>query len=113
MKLIDRETLYEKLQSGEPFTLVMALGERAFQAAHIPGSRHFATIEDALDALDPAEEIVVYCSGPTCVASATAYWFLQSHGYENVSRFAGGLEAWVEAGYPLEGEQAELLAAAD
>jgi rhodanese-related sulfurtransferase len=32
-----------------------------------------------------------------------AYHFLIDQGFENVSRFSGGLSAWEEAGYPLEG----------
>jgi 3-mercaptopyruvate sulfurtransferase SseA len=106
MELIDRDTLHDKLQRGDDFNLVMALGENAFRAAHIPGSLHFATVEDALAHLDPEEETIVYCSGPTCMASATLYWFLESRGFKNLRRFAGGLQEWTAAGYPLEGEQA-------
>ena len=81
----------------------MVLGEWAYRAKRIPGSVHFDTIEESLEALDKEDDIVVYCSNPTCVASMAAYKVLTENGYENVRRYAGGLEGWEEAGYPLEG----------
>lgn len=110
MNLIDLETLREKLERGDDFRLVMVLGERAFHQAHIPGSTHFPDAERAFEELQPEDEIVVYCSGPSCMASSAAYWLLKDRGYENVQRFAGGLEAWSAAGYALEGEEAQRLA---
>ena len=104
MKLIDREELKRKLDRGDDFKLVMALGEWAYRAKRIPGSLHFATVEKGLQALDPDDDIVVYCSNPSCVASIAAYKMLTENGYRNVRRYAGGLEGWEEAGYPLEGE---------
>jgi rhodanese-related sulfurtransferase len=42
----------------------------------------------------------------SCVASVAAYKVLTENGYGNVRRYAGGLEDWEAAGYPLEGELA-------
>ena len=83
----------------------MTLHDFAFRAAHIPGSIHFHTIEEAYAGLDRDEEIVVYCSDFACVASQYAYRALLEHGYTNVRRYAGGLSDWNGAGLPLEGEQ--------
>jgi rhodanese-related sulfurtransferase len=66
-----------------------------------------STVEEALRALDPEDEIVLYDSGPACSASRMAFSILKSHGYERVRRYAGGLEAWAGAGYPLEGESVD------
>ena len=49
----------------------------------------------------PDDDIVVYNSGPNCVASRRAYRFLNAYGYEHVRCYAGRLEE--SAGYPLEG----------
>lgn len=103
IRTIDRDQLKEKIERGDGFRLVMALGDWAFQAKHIPGSIHFATVEEALDVLAKDEEIVVYCSDPACVASRFAYRSLVDNGYTNVTRYAGGLSDWEDAGYPLEG----------
>ena len=104
MRLISREELKQKLDRGDRFKLVMALGEGAYRAKHIPGSLHCDTPEAALHIVSPEDEIVVYCSGPDCIASVYAFQFLESRGFTHLYRFAGGLLEWEAAGYPLEGE---------
>jgi len=107
MKLISREELKEKLDRGDNFKLVMVLGDWAYRAKHIPGSLNISQIEDAGKSLNKGDEIVVYCSDEACVASRAAYQLLENRGYKNVRRYAGGLSAWEDAGYPLEGEMIE------
>ena len=85
----------------------MTLGECKNRTTHIPGSMRISTVQEALEALDPKDEIVLYDSGPPCPASRLAFRILKAHGYERVRRHAGGLEAWATAGYPLEGENVE------
>ena len=105
--LIDTKELKAKLDGGDNVTLVMTLGEWEYRITHIPGSMRVSTVQEALEALDPEDEIVLYDSGPSCPASRLALKFLKAHGYERVRRYAGGLEAWVGVGYPLEGESVE------
>ncbi len=107
MKLISREELKEKLDKKEDFKLLFTLGEWHYRAKHIPGSLHIETPEKAEEVLDKNDEIVVYCTNEKCVASMFAYKLFVKHGYKNVCRYAGGLEAWEEAGYPLEGEMVD------
>lgn len=89
------------------FRLVMALSEWAYQAKHIPGSLHFATFREALQRLSKEDEIVVYCSDTNCIGSRALGQLLERNGYQRVLHFAGGLEEWEQAGYPLEGEWIE------
>jgi rhodanese-related sulfurtransferase len=103
MNLIDREELKERLDNRDDIKLVMVLSEWAYHAKHIPGSLHFATTVEALKALDPDEEIVFYDSNPRCPASRMAGKLLDARGFKRVRRYAGGLEDWEDAGYPLEG----------
>ncbi|MBM4438270.1 MAG: rhodanese-like domain-containing protein [Actinobacteria bacterium] len=103
MRLIARDELKARLDRGDDFRLVNALGGWAHRAKHIPGSLNFATPEESLKVLKRDEDIVVYCSNPKCIASISAYLFLESHGYAKVTRYAGGIEDWDAAGYPLEG----------
>jgi rhodanese-related sulfurtransferase len=107
MDLISSEDLKAKIDRGDDFKLVMTLSQWAFQAKHIPGSINVTRPEQTTDLLDPSDEIVVYCSNPACTASQMAYHFLTSRGFENVRRYAGGVQDWEAAGYPLEGEMAE------
>ena len=104
MKLISRDELKRKLECKDNFKLVMALGTWEYRAKHIPGSLHFLTPEEALASLAHDDEIVVYCSSSSCIASVSAYEYLVRHGYKHVRRYAGGILDWEEAGYPLQGE---------
>jgi rhodanese-related sulfurtransferase len=106
MDSISREELKLRLGEHEDLKLVMVLGEWAYRAKHIPGSLHLDALEDVFDTLDPQDEIVVYDSTPECVASLQACKVLKYYGYTRVRRYAGGLEDWEAAGYPLEGERA-------
>ncbi len=105
--LIDTQELKAKLDRGEGFKVVMTLGEWEYRTTHIPGSMRESTVQEALEALDPEDEIVLYVSCPSCPASRMAFRILKDHGYERVRRYAGGLEEWATAGYPLEGESVE------
>ncbi len=105
--LINTGELKAKLDGGVNVTLVMTLGEWEYRTTHIPGSMRVSTVQEALEALDPEDEIVLYDSGPSCPASRMSLRILKDHGYERVRRYAGGLEAWATAGYPLEGESVE------
>jgi rhodanese-related sulfurtransferase len=102
--LIGCEELKEKLDRGDDFELVMVLGEWEYRAKRIPGSLRVSTPEEGFRALDLDTEIILYDSGPACPASRIACRFLEAHGYRRVRRYAGGLEEWESAGYPLEGE---------
>jgi rhodanese-related sulfurtransferase len=105
MDLIGTEELRERLDRGDDFKLVMTLGEWEYHAKHIPGSLLVTTVEEALQTLDPDDDIVLYDSGPNCPASRIACRVLKSRGYARVRRYAGGLMEWESAGYLLEGEQ--------
>jgi rhodanese-related sulfurtransferase len=104
IRTIEREELRTKLDHGDDFKLVMAMHEWGFRAAHIPGSLHYNTVEEAHDALELDDEIVVYCTDPACVASQFAYQWLAEAGYTNVRRYEGGLSDWAAAGYQLDSD---------
>ena len=107
MNLISREELKARLDAGKEFKLVMTLSEWAFRAKHIPGSLNVDNPAKAAELLDPADDIVVYCSDENCPASKFAYHQLTTNGFNHVHRYAGGIADWEEAGLPLEGEWAE------
>lgn len=103
MKTISREELKAKLDRGDDFVLVMTLSKWAFEAQHIPGSVNVTSPSDVARYLDTDDEIVVYCSNESCIASQVAYKILEDSGYKDIRRYSGGLEDWAAAGYPLEG----------
>ena len=103
IKTISKEDLKLKLDRGDDFKLVMTYGEFAFHSKHIPGSMNINRLEDAQKLLDVDDEIIVYCSNASCIASQAAYHTLVNQGFKNVRRYAGGLEEWEISGYPLDG----------
>jgi rhodanese-related sulfurtransferase len=107
LNLIERDALKAKIDAGEIFKLVMVLGAWAYRAKHIPGSLNIDDPTKILDQLDPSEEIIVYCSDFKCPASKYVYKLLTESGYQNVTRYAGGISDWEEHGLPMEGEWAE------
>lgn len=103
MNLISGEELKKKLDRGDHFKLVNALGEWAFEAKRIPGSINISNMRDARKMLEPDDDIVIHCSNPSCIASIIGYQILEQMGYRKVRRYAGGISDWEEAGYSLEG----------
>lgn len=106
---IDRETLKQKLDNNDDFHLVEVLAEKEFNRLHIKGAEHIQFGEIAKEAnqrFDKGDFIVVYCADKECKASPIAAEKLDSLGYTEVYDFEGGKEAWREAGYDMEGEEA-------
>jgi rhodanese-related sulfurtransferase len=103
IRTISRQELKAMLDRGDRFKLVMALNRWAFEAKHIPGSLHFDTPQELYAAVQPDDEVVVYCSHVDCLASVAMYRELVRRGYGHVRRYAGGLLDWEDAGLPLEG----------
>ncbi|MFL6481870.1 MAG: rhodanese-like domain-containing protein [Nitrososphaera sp.] len=61
-------------------------------------------MEDSRKFLDPNDDIVIYCSNPTCIASISGYQHLTDMGYSKVRHYAGGITDLEQAGYPLVGD---------
>lgn len=107
-KLIDRETLKQRLQSARAPLLVEALPEKYYRDGHLPGARHLphdAVAARAATVLpDKTVPVVVYCASHTCRNSHIAALELQRLGYTDVSVYPGGKQDWSEAGLPLARE---------
>lgn len=105
MKTINADEVQNKLTANEDVILVNALGADSFRAKHIPGSVNIpagkveALAEQILP--DKNQEIIVYCSSPSCTASPTAAQKLIDLGYSNIVDFEGGLTGWLKKGYSL------------
>lgn len=78
------------LRSGEEYTLL-----------HIKDaySITFMELEDELSALPEGTTIIVY--GATSASSSTGAQIFKSMGFPNVVALDGGMEDWMNAGYPV------------
>ena len=104
---IDRESLRQKIESGDQFVLVDALSPMSFALSHLPGAINLTP--DWVDGRarrrvpDFETEIVVYCEGSDCDSSVIVANRLVELGYRNVRHYVEGKRDWTEAGLPLEG----------
>jgi membrane protein DedA with SNARE-associated domain/rhodanese-related sulfurtransferase len=101
--MISVSELRDRIDSDErPF--VIDVGSSLANARpHIPGAVMLDL--DAIARLDDFpddREIVVYCSCPNEVSARRAAQILLQKGYRRVRPLAGGIDAWVKAGYPVE-----------
>ena len=94
--------------------LVDLLSPEHFARRHIPGAKNACVfqvsfLDDlAVAAPDKQVSIVVYGASARCQDAAMALEKLDRAGYKHVTFLKGGLEAWREAGYDLEGEATDL-----
>lgn len=107
VQIIDARELKSLIESHEEFTLVNVLDEEYFNREHISGSINLpvAHLKELAGGVIPdlEEKIIVYCASEPCSASTDGTRKLVEMGYKNVTEFAGGIEAWKEAGYQLVG----------
>jgi uncharacterized protein (TIGR02246 family) len=102
---ISRQDLHAALDAGT-VTVIDALPEPAYARRHLPSALNL-TAEDANSAAsrlvpDPSTPIVVYSTDEACTRGVDLAAALIRLGYQDVRRYAGGIEDWVGAGLPIE-----------
>jgi rhodanese-related sulfurtransferase len=94
-----------RLDRGEPFAFVDVREDNEFAVLRARGARHIGrgVLERDIETLIPDHDapVVLYCGGG--FRSALAADNMQKMGYTNVISMDGGMRAWREAGYPVEG----------
>jgi rhodanese-related sulfurtransferase len=70
----------------------------------IPGaiSAHPEDIDPVIKNYSRDTEIIVYCACPNEESAATAARHLKQAGFRKIRPLLGGIEAWVQAGHPIE-----------
>jgi rhodanese-related sulfurtransferase len=105
---LDPDAVEAEMASGA--VLVDVREPEEVEAGHIPGSVHVprGMLEFRADPsspyhqepLDPSARVIVHCAGGGRSALAAAR--LKEMGYERVAHLDGGINAWKEAGKPIE-----------
>ena len=103
MEIINALELKARLDSGGPAILVMFMPAAVFESSHIPGSIRCDNAQHAMRVVAKDQPVIGYCSAPACANSRLACRQLEAQGYTTVTHFEGGISAWFDAGYPLEG----------
>lgn len=104
--LITREELKAAIDRKE-VVVVDALGESYYAQQHLPGALNLVEehVPDRAAILLPDKDaaIVTYCSNASCPNSQAVATLLTNLGYTNVRKYREGIQDWVEAGLPIEG----------
>lgn len=77
---------------------------RRLHGLRIPGARpvDLEAMERSLIGIPRDRDIIVYCSCPNDATAVTLARRMHDHGIVRVRPLAGGIDAWAEAGHPLE-----------
>ncbi|UCE63864.1 MAG: sulfurtransferase [Nitrospirota bacterium] len=99
------EEVKTRLEKGNPFYLLDIREDHEFAKGHAKGAIHLGRgiLERDIERKIPDKhvEIILYCGGG--YRSALAALSLGDMGYTDVKSMAGGMKAWQNAAYPLEG----------
>jgi membrane protein DedA with SNARE-associated domain/rhodanese-related sulfurtransferase len=99
--------LYELIQSGAAPQIidVRSITARALEPRWIPGALHVPLQDVAhhLKELPRDRDTILYCTCPSEASAARVAKILMNHGFKRVRPLYGGLDAWVAAGYAVEG----------
>ena len=102
---ITAEELKKRLDDGEDILVIdTRIGSRRYDLQHIPGA---IKKPRSLDDVAHDQAIVAYCTEPSEGSSAGQALNLYREGFTDVAVLSGGMNSWVEAGYPMEGSSAE------
>lgn len=115
-RVIATQQLAQLLQGGQPVVLLDVLGG----PQHIPGAvpvvpaaqgggfsdevqQGYGQYLAQVTGGDTSRLLVTYCGGVQCWSSYNAALRAMQLGYRNVAWYRGGIEAWQQAGLPLQG----------
>jgi polyisoprenoid-binding protein YceI len=107
---ITHEKLRAWMEEGRDLVVLDTLPGDVYRKRHLPGAKNACVYEvvfsQQVEAVVPdrTREIVVYGSRIVSMDAVAAAEKLARLGYQKVYVLSGGLAAWREASYPLEGE---------
>lgn len=97
--------LYELIDGGKEL-IILDVRPRDVRAQYgiIPGAiaAHPQDIDPVINSYSLDTEIIVYCACPNEASAATAANHLKRAGFRKIRPLLGGIEAWVQAGHPIE-----------
>lgn len=87
-------------------TVIDANSVKSYNAGHVPGAQHFATVQKSgLSKVLPEDKaalIVVYCGGPECQLWEKAAVAVKKLGYTNIKTMKAGISGWKAAKAEME-----------
>jgi rhodanese-related sulfurtransferase len=108
MQSVNTGKLRQMRQEKDDLAVVNVLSREEFRHRHIPGSKNIPLtepdfIEKVEDTIGGRERpVVVYCASEACETSEEAAAKLDEAGFREVYDYVGGMQAWQEAGEPVQ-----------
>jgi hydroxyacylglutathione hydrolase len=98
LPLLSAEEVREMLESGAA-TLLDVRSAEEFQAFHVPGAVHIMAMDlrTRYQELDPSMTFITMCK--TGIRASMAASILKQHGFDKLYNAAGGITAYIAAGY--------------
>jgi rhodanese-related sulfurtransferase len=104
MKTLDCSTLEMLIENREPLNLIDIRSKKEFSMMHIPRARSFPFPQLASPKIfqrqRPTEE-PIYVISDCRVKASLATGILRASGYLNATVVDGGMNAWIEQGFPV------------
>jgi rhodanese-related sulfurtransferase len=107
LTIVDVEKARSILEAGD-YLVFDARREAEFDTGHLPGAVSFPYesreegFNEMAALLQPAQPVMVYCSGRECDDALLLAEFLKNQGTQEVALFLEGTTGWKAAGLPLE-----------
>jgi hydroxyacylglutathione hydrolase len=96
------QALIEQLARKTPFLLDVRDRKNREHVGHIPGSAHvyIGELPQHIREIPKDRPVIIYCDSG--YKGSLAVSVLAGHGFSDVTNVLGGMQAWVQAGYPVE-----------
>ncbi|HYD33301.1 MAG TPA: DedA family protein/thiosulfate sulfurtransferase GlpE [Methylophilaceae bacterium] len=103
MSRISVNELYDLLESGQRPVIIDTRPSHLVESGWIPGAL-FVSLDKSDELKDQEFDgpVILYCSCPNEVTAAQVAKMLMRQGNVDVRPLQGGIDAWIEAGYPIE-----------
>ncbi len=115
---MSKEEVFQEMKE-EDVVVLNVLPEEDYEKLHIKGSfnipledDHQAFVKRVEDEYGRDKFFVTYCANLNCHKGPEAARILKENGFD-ADDFPGGVQSWMESGYPVEGRMSEEAAVLD
>ena len=99
---ISVEEARQKANSGAALLVCAYDDDEKFRNNHLLGAISLGEFRAKLPSLSAEQEIIFYCAWNNEASAAGQAEKLLKDGYHNAAALGGGLQAWKDAGYPMQ-----------
>jgi membrane protein DedA with SNARE-associated domain/rhodanese-related sulfurtransferase len=112
MARITVRELHDLIEQGhEPIIFDVRSVSAQRLGGRIPGARtvNEKLLAAQLDGLPRLNEVVVYCACPSEASAARIAKLIMQHGFTQVRPLEGGIDEWIDQGFPVEAHSPEVV----